>query len=75
MSLVTFGLLFLNITYKGSHLNTMIIISANGFFNIGSYSVLFEYAVDITPTVGEGMTQGVINLFGNMLGFAMIMLI
>ena len=36
---------------------------------------MFEYAVEITPGVGEGMSGGIINMFANAIGFFLIVII
>ena len=53
----------------------MILISINGFISIAIYSVCYEYVVELTPGIGESISGGFINNFGNILGFLEINLI
>ena len=75
VTLLTLVLLKLNLSQGGSHGFTLLIICVNGFASIGAYSVVFEFAVDISPDVGEGMSSGVINMAANTLGGLLILLI
>ena len=53
----------------------MFLISLNGFISIAIYSVCYEYVVELTPGIGESISGGFINNFGNILGFLEINLI
>jgi hypothetical protein len=47
----------------------------NGFFAISSFSVVYEWAVDITPEVDEAVTAGLMNMSANMFALGEILLI
>ena len=52
-----------------------LIITANGFFAVSSFSVVYEWAVRLTPLVSEAISGGMISAIANMVGFTEIMLI
>lgn len=74
LTILTFAILNCGIVQGMTHLSTLVLISTNGCVSIAIYSVVYEYAVMITPSIGETISGGFINQLGNGLGFFLIVL-
>ena len=61
--------------YAKYHWLTCLLISLNGFFCIGIFSLCYEFAAEVSPRVGESISGGLINMTANVLGFIFVMVI
>jgi len=69
ISFTMFHLIATKVPYKEAHSWMILAIVFNGATTISLYSVVFEYAVELTPGVGEAMSGAIINSLTNVLGF------
>jgi hypothetical protein len=61
--------------HKSSRNIATIVVGLNGFFNIAIYSVIYEWAVLVSPGIGEGLSCGILNMIANLFGFSEILLV
>jgi hypothetical protein len=50
-------------------------VAFNGFINISSYTVVWEWAVKVAPDIGEGLSAGMLAMMANFIGFLYIIVI
>eukprot|EP00347_Sterkiella_histriomuscorum_P001701 403371011 len=60
---------------SGSFAFVMIALSLNGFFNSSIFSVAYEQGVELSYPIGEATSGGVFNIFNNIFGFLLIMIL
>lgn len=73
-AIITSVLYALLLAFDQSHQRIVMMLALHGGFSVSMYSVIFEYAAEITPGVGESYSAGLINVFANLIGLAQLFL-
>ena len=74
MTALSYILLQYSVGYHKPHWLTTIAICLCGGFGIASYSVVYEYTVEVTPGVGESLSCGILNMMLNVFSLICILI-